>query len=101
MPQWRNKPFLCPRWEEGPLEKFTSNLVFDEPHPESDISLRQLIMFIPSSTHPSYPLFHCVNRGRKEGSTLIFSFLPSNKSEARMYVSGIIAYLRATAPPWF
>jgi hypothetical protein len=58
-------------------------------------------MAIPSSNHPSYPLFHCINKGWKEGSTVVFHFLPSNESEARMYISGLIAYLRATALPWY
>jgi hypothetical protein len=58
-------------------------------------------MGIPSSQHPNYPLFHCANRGWKEGSTVVFHFLPSNESEARMYISGLIAYLCATASPWY
>jgi hypothetical protein len=63
--------------------------------------IRQLIMAIPSSQHPNYPLFHCVNKGWKEGSMVVFHFLPSNECEARMYISGLIAYLRATASPWY
>jgi hypothetical protein len=42
-----------------------------------------------------------VNRGWKEGSTVVFHFLPSHESEARMYISGLIAYLRATTLDWY
>jgi hypothetical protein len=79
----------------------TSNLILDKKEPTTDLSICQLIMVIPSTLHPNYPLFHCVNKGWKEGSTVVFHFLPSNESEARMYISGLIAYLRATALPWY
>jgi hypothetical protein len=86
---------------KGSLWEFTSNLTLDKKEPSSGISLWQLIMAIPWSQHPNYPLFHCVNRGWKEGSTVVFHFLPCNEGEARMYISGLIAYLRATASPWY
>ncbi len=86
---------------KGSSWEFASNLKLDKKEPTTGISLQQLIMSIPSSNHPNYPLFHCVNRGWKEGSTVIFHFLPSNESKARMYISGLIAYLRATALPWY
>jgi hypothetical protein len=86
---------------KGSSWEFTSNLTLDKKEPTTGLSLWQLIMAIPSSQHPNYPLFHCVNRGWKEGSTVVFHFLPSNESEARMYISGLIAYLRATALPWY
>jgi hypothetical protein len=86
---------------KGSSWEVTSNLILDKQEPTTGISLRQLIMAIPSSQYPNYPLFHCVNRGWKEGSTIVFHFLPNNESEARMYISGLIAYLRATALPWY
>jgi hypothetical protein len=86
---------------KGSSWEFTSNLILDKQEPHSGLSLRPLIMGIPSSQHPNYPLFHCVNRGWKEGSIVVFHFLSSNESEARMYISGLIAYLRATASPWY
>jgi hypothetical protein len=86
---------------KGSTWEFTSNLILDKKEPIAGISMRQLLMAIPSSNHPNYPLFHCVNRGWKEGSTVVFHFLPCNESEARMYISGIIAYLRATASSWY
>jgi hypothetical protein len=92
---------LVAKMGKGSSWEFTSNLILDKPEPTTGLSLRQLIMAIPSSQHPNYPLFHCVNRGWKEGSTVVFHFLPSNESEARMYISGLIAYLRATALPWY
>ncbi len=85
----------------GTSWELTSNLILDKKEPTTGISLRQIIMAIPSSNHPNYPLFHCVNKGWKEGSTIVFHFLPSNESEARMYISGLIAYLRATTLPWY
>jgi hypothetical protein len=86
---------------KGSSWEVTSNLILDKQEPTTGISLRQLNMAIPSSQYPNYPLFHCVNRGWKEGSTIVFHFLPNNESEARMYISGLIAYLRATALPWY
>jgi hypothetical protein len=86
---------------KGSSWEFTSNLILDKKEPTTGLSIRQLIMAIPSTQHPNYPLFHCVNRGWKEGSTVVFHFLPSNESEARMYISGLIAYLHATALPWY
>jgi hypothetical protein len=62
--------------------ELTSNLILDKKEPTTGISLCQLLMAIPSSNHPSYPLFHCINKGWKEGSTVVFHFLPSNESEA-------------------
>jgi hypothetical protein len=86
---------------KGSSWEFTSNLTLDKKEPTTGLSLRELIMSIPSSHHNNYPLFHCVNRRWKEGSTVVFHFLPSNESEARMYISSLIAYLRATALPWY
>jgi hypothetical protein len=86
---------------KGSSWEFSSNLILDKKEPTTGISLRQIIMSIPSSQHKNYPLFHCVNRGWKEGSTVVFHFLPCHESEARMYISGIIAYLRATSLPWY
>jgi hypothetical protein len=86
---------------KGSSWEFTSNLILDKQEPTTGISLRQLIMAIPSSQHPNYPLFHCINCGWKEGSTIVFHFLPNNESEAQMYISGLIANLRATALPWY
>jgi hypothetical protein len=75
---------------KGSSWEFTSNLILDKKEPTTGIPLRQLLMAIPSSNHPSYPLFHCINKGWKEGSTVVFHFLPSNESKARMYISGLI-----------
>jgi hypothetical protein len=86
---------------KGSSWELTSNLILDKKEPLCGLSLRQLIMAIPSSQHPNYPLFHCVNKGWKEWSTVVFHFLPSNECEARMYISGLIAYLCATASPWY
>jgi hypothetical protein len=86
---------------KGSTWELTSNLILDKKEPTTGISLRQLIMAIPSTQYPNYPLFHCVNRSWKEGSTIVFHFLPNNESEARMYISDLIAYLRATALPWY
>jgi hypothetical protein len=86
---------------KGSSWEFTSNLILDKKEPTTGISLCQLIMCIPSSQHLNYPFFHCVNCGWKEGSTVVFHFLPCNEGEARMYILGIIAYLRATALPWY
>jgi hypothetical protein len=92
---------LVAKMGKGSSWELTSNLTLDKKEPTTGISLKELIMSIPSSLHPNYPLFHCVNRGWKEGSTMVFHFLPCNKSEARMYISGLIAYIRATALPWY
>jgi hypothetical protein len=86
---------------KGSSWEFSSNLILDKPEPTTGLSIRQLIMAIPSSQHPNLSLFHCINCGWKEGSTVVFHFLPSNEGEARMYISGLIAYLRATALPWY
>jgi hypothetical protein len=77
---------------KGSSWEFASNLILDKKEPTTGISLRQIIMSIPSSSHSNIPLFHCVNRGWKEGSTVVFHFLPSHESEAHMYISGLIAY---------
>jgi hypothetical protein len=84
---------------KGSSWEFTSNLILDKQEPTTGIALRQLIMAILSTQYPNYPLFHCVNQGWKEGSTIVFHFLPNNESEARLYISGLIAYLQATALP--
>jgi hypothetical protein len=43
---------------KGSSWEFSSNLILDKPEPTTGLSLRQLIMAIPSSQHPNYPLFH-------------------------------------------
>jgi hypothetical protein len=86
---------------KGSSWEFTSNLILDKQEPTTGLSLHQLIMAIPSSKHPNYLLFNCVNKGWKEGSTVVFHFLPSNESEARMYISGLMAYFHAMALPWY
>jgi hypothetical protein len=55
---------------KGSLWELTSNLILDKKEPTTRISLRELIMSIPSTLHPNYPLFHCVNQGWKEGRTM-------------------------------
>jgi hypothetical protein len=86
---------------KGSSWEFASNIILDKKEPTTGVSLHQIIMGIPSSSHPNIPLFHCVNHGWKEGSTVVFHFLPSHESKARMYISGLIAYLRATALDWY
>jgi hypothetical protein len=80
----------------GTTSEFASNLILDRPHPMLRASLHQVLMEIKSSIYPDFPVFHSIDRTWRSDSSVTFTFLPENESDARMYIAGLVPYLRDT-----
>jgi len=81
--------------------EFTTNLALDNPEPATGITLRQIIMSIPSQVFPNTPLFHTVDRLWESDTGVHYGFLPENEADAMSFVTGLIPFLKETASPWF
>ncbi len=81
--------------------EMSTNFLIDRPEPKTGISLRQLLMSIPSQIFPGTPLFHTIDRLWQSENVVSFTFLPENDSEARTIVAGLIPFLKDTASPWY
>jgi hypothetical protein len=58
-------------------------------------------MDIKSTIYPEFPVFHNLDRTWRSDSNVTFLFLPENESDARMYIGGLIPYLRDTQDHWY
>jgi hypothetical protein len=81
--------------------EMTTNLLLDRPEPKSGISLRQIMLSIPSQVFPGTPLFHTIDKLWRSENEVVFTFLPENESDARSIVAGLIPFLTNTADPWY
>lgn len=81
----------------GQSGEFPQNLLLDHKKRDSGSSSRMLIMQIESSKFSGHPVFHAIDKvwGSDNGGN--FNFLLENETEARMYISGLISYVRDTA----
>ncbi len=75
--------------------EFASNLLIDKPHPVSGVTFRQLILQIHSSKYPGVSVFHTVDRSWRDENGVTFTFVPEHDSDGRMYVAGLLPYLRS------
>jgi hypothetical protein len=80
--------------------EFATNLTLDKPEPQSGKTLRQVLMSIPSSVYTGVPVFHSIDKQWRSENGVTFTFLPENESDGRMYVTGLIPYLRSINP-WY
>jgi hypothetical protein len=80
--------------------EFATNLLLDKISPNSNISLPQVIMRIQSSAFPNCGVFHTIDKSWRKENGVTFTFVLENESDGRMYVAGLITYLRAF-DPWF
>lgn len=85
----------CSSWE------MSTNLLLDRPHPKTGLSFRQLMLSIPSLVFPGTPLFHTIDKQWRSESTVVFTFLPENESDARSLVAGLIPFLNDTVDSWY
>jgi hypothetical protein len=92
---------LNSRLGSGTTWEFSTNLMIDRLEPVSGISLRQLMMDIPSQVFPGTPLFHTIDKQWRSETGATFTFLPENDSEARSIIAGLIPFLKHTADPWY
>lgn len=81
--------------------EFSQNLLLDHKNKDSGLSLRSVLMNIESSRYPGCPVFHAIDRAYGSDNGVTFNFLPENESEAHMYISGLVPYLRDTAGEWY
>jgi hypothetical protein len=58
-------------------------------------------MEIPSPSDPAIPLFHSVDKMWRSKRGVCFTFAPINEADARMYIAGLVPYLKHTADPWY
>ena len=59
----------------------------------SDLTLRQALTKITSTTDARFPLFHSVDRSTGKAGGIAFQFLPELESEARLMISNLLPYL--------
>jgi hypothetical protein len=81
--------------------ELSANLVLNKPKPVSGLTLRQLILDIPSQLMASKPLFHSVDRTWHSQTGITLTFLPENEANARSFVVGLIPYIKVTHSSWF
>ena len=62
-------------------------------HLTKDLTLRQALTQILSTTDKRFPLFHSVDRSTGRMGGTIFQFLPELESEARLMLSNLLPYL--------
>jgi hypothetical protein len=58
-------------------------------------------MEISSCIHEDVPGFHSIDRQWCLGNVITFNFLPENKSDAGMYIAGLIPFLKVSQDSWF
>jgi hypothetical protein len=92
---------LNARLGSGTTWEFSTNLMIDRPDPSTGLSLRQILMTIPSQVFSNTPLFHTIDKQWRLENGVTFTFLPENESDARSVIAGLIPYLRHTADPWY
>ena len=85
----------------GQSWEFSQNLLLDLKNRDSGRSLRTVLMDIKSSKFPDFPVFHAIDKAWGSDNGVNFNFLPENESEARMYISGLVPYVRDTAGEWY
>jgi hypothetical protein len=85
----------------GSTWELTANLVLDRPEPQQGVTLRQILLNIPSKIFHKKPLFHTVDRSWRSQTGITFTFLPENEEDARSFIAGLIPFLKATESPWF
>ena len=59
----------------------------------NELTLRQALTKIISTTDERFPLFHSVDRSQGKMSGISFQFLPELESEARLMISNLLPYL--------
>jgi len=85
----------------GTTWEMTTNLLLDRPEPSSKVTLRQILMNIPSQVFPGKPLFHSLDKQWRSENGVTFCFLPENEADARTMIAGLIPYIRDTHDPWY
>jgi hypothetical protein len=85
---------LSERHAQATTSEFSTNLLLDKPCPSTGMSLREVLMSIRSSKYPSCSLFHSIDKSWRDSKGVTFTFVPENESDGRMYVAGLIPYLR-------
>jgi hypothetical protein len=95
----RQAAFLS-RLATGTSWEFSSNLTLDRVHPTTGVSLRGILMQIESSVYEGKSVFHSIDRTWRSDSQVTFTFLPENESDARMYIAGLVPFLRDTQDKW-
>jgi hypothetical protein len=86
---------LSERHAQATTMEFSTNLLLDKPCPSTGFSLREVLMSIRSSKYPSCSLFHSIDKSWRDSKGVTFTFVPENESDGRMYVAGLIPYLRS------
>jgi predicted kinase len=91
---------LNERYAHATSYKFSTNLLINKPCPATRLSLHQVLMNIKSPKFPSCSLFHTIDKSYRDQTGVTFMFVPKNESDGRMYVAGLIPYLRSIHP-WY
>jgi hypothetical protein len=80
----------------GTSWEYSQNLLLDFVPKNVTKSLCKVIMNIMSSKFPGKPVFHSVDPTWGSDNGVTFTFIPENESEARMYIAGLVPYIRDT-----
>jgi hypothetical protein len=89
----RQAAFLA-KMGTGTSWEFSQSLLLDHVFKETELSLREIIMQIKSSRFPGHPVFHAVDPTWGSDNSVNFNFHPENEAEARMYIAGLVPYIR-------
>ena len=79
------------KYEKGYSWEITQ---LDHPIKKNSSTLRQAILSLMSSSNPSLPIFHSVDRSNYRESGICFQFLPELAEEARMTISNLVPLMK-------
>jgi len=85
----------------GPTWELTTNLLLDKPHPTTGLSMRQILMKIPTDNTSNKPLFHAIDCQWWSYNVVNFCFLPEHESDARTIIAGLVPFLNDSYDPWY
>jgi hypothetical protein len=76
--------------------EFTQNLLLDHKGRGNQVTMREAIMGIKSSKFKDHSVFHSIDPTWGSDNGITITFHPDNEVEARMYIAGLIPYIRDT-----
>jgi hypothetical protein len=80
----------------GTSWEFSQKLLLDHLEKNMVATLREILMNIKSTKFPGHPVFHVIDPAWGSDNGVNFNFHPDNKLGTRMYIAGLIPYIRDT-----
>jgi hypothetical protein len=92
---------ISSRIDSASCYEFAANLILDHPATNTQQTLHNYLLSIPSKLFPTTPMFHTVDKAFRSSTGLTFSFHPENATHAHVIVAGLLCYMRDYANPRF